>query len=79
MEFHSWVVPEKAFLLGVMTLMPFCRKLGYASATSCEEVLSTRTTLLGDLDRYVAMSGRERSLLSELARAEGETASYEEL
>ena len=32
----------KAFLLGVMMLMPAWRNSGYASAMDCEEVLSTR-------------------------------------
>jgi hypothetical protein len=41
-------------------LMPFFRKLGYASATSWLLVLSTRTTLPGALTRFLDVESQIR-------------------
>jgi hypothetical protein len=68
MSCHSLYEPEKAFLLGVTMLMPLERKAGYWSATSWEEVLSTRTTFSGALARYSTTWGRAGGAREEAAR-----------
>lgn len=50
--------PEYAFLLGVITLIPFSRKEGYSAATSSDEVLSTNATFWFRETRLASFSVR---------------------
>ena len=47
-------------MFGVTILIPFARTCGYASATSCELVLSTSTTFAGAAAKYSIIFDRER-------------------